>query len=388
MQDKFNINYEVGSGVYSAETDTVTLKFDRTVDSLQLYPYDSCKSGNDTPSPVNTAGIVITIAPGPETVELAFQEAVRENTDVYTESFSAIEGLLNDSLKLCVYAATVASNGDEVGFAEVRIALTYSASGSISGMDIVDGQVNEVADPLTFSEAFGGLEASMCSAEVTTISQGQTVGICIKFISAADISEFRMDQIVSCQYDMGDVNQQAINGNTAANVLTEYSYSCGTAPSDACSELQFNSNLRAEFFLKLDGVAKLRLNCLVDVIPILTERRLASDPNRQQYKTELDLILEPEKEINLVMIITGAIGGVCLLCLMCCLYAFVKRRRHSDDNDKHRSEEDDDGQCTLKSADISSDVEELPKASAGSSKVDGSSESSDSSESSYCACSV
>jgi len=331
----------------------VTLKFDRKVDSLQLYPYDGCKVGNN---PTSSSGINFNATPNSKIVELAFQEAVRVNTDVYNSQ--------DNSLKLCVYAATIASNGNEVGFAEVRIKLSYSASGELAGMDIIDGQVNAVTDPISFSDDFGGLDATMCNTEVRTISQGQTAKICIGFTNAADISEFRMDRIISCQYDMGDVSQQAINGNTAANQLTEYSYSCGTEPSTTCSELHFDSVLKAEFFLSLNnGAAELKLTCLVEVIPMLADRRLGSESNHQQYELELKLevTVEPEKDNNLIITIIGVVGGICLLFLMCCLCTCAKCHHCLGDNDKHCLQEDDDDQYTVKSADISINVGVSPK---------------------------
>ena len=334
----------------------MTLKFDRKVDSLQLYPYDGCKVGNN---PISSSGINFNATPNSKTVELAFHENVRSNAAVYTTSLSHVDNSQDDSLKLCIYAATIDSNGNEVGFAEVRIKLSYSASGELAGMDIVDGQVNAVTDPVSFSDDFGGLDATMCNTEVTRISQGQTAKICIGFTNAADVSEFRMDRIISCQYDMGDVSQLAINGNMAANVLTEYSYSCGTELSNTCSELHFDSVLKADFFLSLNnGAAKLKLTCLVEVIPMLVDRRLGSESNHQQHELELDLevTVEPEKDSNLTMIIIGVVGGVCLLCLMCCLCACAKCHHCLGDNDKHCSEEEDDDQYTVKSADISINV--------------------------------
>jgi len=148
MQVTFEINYDYGT--YDPAADMVSLIFDNDVDSVQLYPYDACKStqveaGNGDPSQVSSTGITFESAPASNTVTLAFRQPVRDNTDVYTQSFN--DGVQSDTLKLCVYAATLAEGNIEIGYKEVLVLLNFSASGQTTAIDVdvVGGPQNTVS---------------------------------------------------------------------------------------------------------------------------------------------------------------------------------------------------------------------------------------------------
>jgi len=147
VQATFEINYDYGT--FDPVTDTVSLIFDNVVDSLQLYPYNACKSiqykaGNGSPSQVSLTGITFKSAPVSKTVTLAFKQAVRDNTDVYTQSFN--NGVQSDKLQLCVYAATL-SGHIEIGYMEVQVLLNFSASGTATyiDVDVLNGPQNTVS---------------------------------------------------------------------------------------------------------------------------------------------------------------------------------------------------------------------------------------------------
>ena len=157
MQNPFEINYEYGT--FDPAEDTVALVFDNDVDSVQLYPYDACKSvqvtaGNRGPIQVNSTGILFESAPASNTVTLAFRQPVRDNTDVYTQSFDPNNGLQSDTLQLCVYAATLSAGNIEIGYMEVLVRVNFSASGQTTAIDVgaVGGPQDTILSPEYMSE--------------------------------------------------------------------------------------------------------------------------------------------------------------------------------------------------------------------------------------------
>jgi len=187
MQVTFEINYDYGT--YDPAADTVSLIFDNDVDSVQLYPYDACKSvqfkaGNGDPSQVSSTGITFESAPASNTVTLAFRQPVRDNTDVYTQSFN--DGVQSDTLKLCVYAATLAEGNIEIGYKEVLVLLNFSASGQTTAIDVdvVGGPQNTVSskflqkdmpEPETTME----VEEEDNTSALTMMIAGVIAGICL-----------------------------------------------------------------------------------------------------------------------------------------------------------------------------------------------------------------
>ena len=186
MQATFEINYDYGT--YDPAADTVALIFDNVVDRVQLYPYDACKSiqfkaGNGEPSQVSSAGITFESAPASNTVTLAFRQPVRDNTDVYTQSFS--DGVQSDTLQLCVYAATLAEGNIEIGYMEVLVRVNFSASGKTTNIDVdvVGGPQNTVSSE-SFQEYVSEPETTMETEEGNTsplivIIAGVIAGICL-----------------------------------------------------------------------------------------------------------------------------------------------------------------------------------------------------------------
>jgi len=404
VQADYSIAFKSNSGVFEPKKDLITLEFTNKVAVLKYYPYDLCTSGSeiavDRTTEIFLDDTVGTATnKGKEKIELWLKNPVRDNAAVYFPNFDAVNGEQNDVLQFCLYAATTddeLATGTEVGFAEVKVKLTYTANGIISDFDeIVKTDKNSIADANegganNFDEVFNGLKAFLCELDdkdelkslsgTNKIYPGQPVGVCIGFNEPDDEPEFRMNTIKSCSYHgAAAAPQPAIADNTAAP-LTTYTYKsydddleCKTEDTE-CHTLFFESNLNVDFFLGLSEAVPLNVTCIVQVVPILkgskdpaVTRRLASELSDDEYKVELDLTIEAEEDgNNLILIIAGAVGGVCLLCLICCLVACAKRRhRRRDDEDEDNEKpatEEDDGQCTVDSAHISSDVGEAPEA--------------------------
>ena len=248
---------------------------------------------------------------GKETIKLWIQQGVRTNGGVYSDKFEDPNaGEQVDVLQFCLYAATTDdgfATGTQVGFAEVKVKLTYTATGVISDFDEpVTTDKNSIADANAnnnvFNDVFDGLEAFLCELKddgkvshkntATTITPGQTVGVCIGFKESHDEKEFRMNVIKSCSYNKaagtaGAVTQDAIDedvyGEDGAAALTSYTYKsydstdeCKRAEDGGedteCHELYFESDLNVDFFL--GGPTLLKLNCIVQVIPILKGSRI------------------------------------------------------------------------------------------------------------------
>jgi len=360
----------------------VTLYFDNKVDSVQMYKFGECKSkapsqpATEVPHET-TDGMTITNTPtvntggkNSGTVTVAFNPAIKANDFVY-KAGNYTAGSQTDILEFCVYAATKKSN-NEVGFTEVNVQLTYTASGEFTNLNIHNLQEDATTSTFTETETFTGLaaRAGPCNdpTNVTTlITQGTTQDYCIYFKNTTENDEFRMSQIVSCDFKLDtdgngdfdgatDLTQRAIEANApTVDELTTFSYTdspnlCDAAANSQaeCFNLQFTTILGASFFWALGDTTKPAvLECIVDVVPILDgvarrdlrhlDRRLQA-PSQEKVRLDIRIGEEEEEEEDSgpnIILWGGILGGLLLLCLLlACCCCLLRRRREEEEEEK------------------------------------------------------
>lgn len=187
-------------------------------------------------------------------------------------------------------------------------------------------------------------------------SQGIEQAICIDFQNAADNSEWRIESVDSCIFnlsaDQATISQTAIASNLPSE-FTTYNYATGVVMSTTsnsnvysiigcsgnqatqCPKVAFSTSLIADFFLYLkNGQKDLQLSCTVIVAPILGRRRLAEGAMEETLTATF--ALEPEESgKNWMWIAIGASSSLLLCCLIIGL-AFCRRRKENDDDQKQQ----------------------------------------------------
>lgn len=326
----YHIEYEEGN--YDAERNTFSLQFSNAVNLLEIYPYGACKSkGGEEASMVDTAGLKFVSTPNVDNPKIEIVSDALGNDAIHT--VTKVDGVRTDIINFCVYAATTTDTGAEVGFAEVPISVEYVASGVVSTSEVT-------VLPLIFKT---------CD-DSTVIAQGFKQPFCVGIANPEINRQFRVNQIKSCRFEMDleethasiDLAQDAILENEAVDELTLYDYAsqCSNNQGEACSTLEFRTELISEFFILGGGRRPVTLTCTVEAASLQEGTRHLKEISLTEETVVLELQLEGnEEEIDLVLLgaIAGAAVVLCLSVIGTCYYCWSCRHASTDDDDDEGS---------------------------------------------------